>query len=121
MAYSKKDKDAFLTVLERNGGNIHDACKSVGVSRRTIYKWKDSEDWFKERVEDIREISIDNVESALYKSAIEGNTTAQIFYLKTQGKSRGYIEQSNYDITSEGEKLNRIEVEIIKNTGNQNL
>ena len=45
-------------------------------------------------VESSREKMIDNVESALYQQALAGNTTAMIFFLKTQGKKRGYVERS---------------------------
>jgi hypothetical protein len=36
---------------------------------------------------------LDNAETALYDDALNGNTTALIFFLKTQGKSRGYTER----------------------------
>ena len=108
---TEKDKKTFLKILKGNGGNINDACNSTNISRRTIYVWIKKEEWFKESVDDIREIGIDNVESALYKNAIEGNTTAQIFYLKTQGKKRGYVERSELDLTSGDEPI-KINVNI---------
>ncbi len=74
----------------------------------------DKEEWFKNSIDDIREISVDNVESALYKSAIEGNTTAQIFYLKTQGKNRGYVERQ--EITGYEGMPNSVKVEITDRT-----
>ena len=40
-----------------------------------------------------RETMLDNAETALYDEALNGNTTALIFFLKTQGKSRGYTER----------------------------
>lgn len=44
-------------------------------------------------VEDAREKMLDNVESALYQQALSGNTVAMIFFLKTQGKKRGWVER----------------------------
>jgi len=93
MAHSKKNKEDFIDILRANGGNIQAACKHCHIGRRTIYEWRDKEEWIAEAIEDIREISVDNVETSLYKSAMEGNVTAQIFFLKTQGRSRGYIEK----------------------------
>lgn len=111
---TKKDKENFLKVLKGNGGNINDACNVTSIGRRTVYVWMDKEEWFKNSIDDIREISVDNVESALYKSAIEGNTTAQIFYLKTQGKNRGYVERQ--EITGYEGMPNSVKVEIIDRT-----
>tara|TARA_R110000824_G_scaffold295738_3_gene484034 strand:- start:57 stop:404 length:348 start_codon:yes stop_codon:yes gene_type:complete len=108
---TEKDKKTFLKILKGNGGNINDACNTTNVARRTIYVWMEKEKWFKDSIDDIREIGIDNVESALYKNAIEGNTTAQIFYLKTQGKKRGYVEKSELDLTSGDEPI-KINVNI---------
>ena len=111
---TQKDKLTFLKILKGNGGNINDACNATSIARRTVYVWMNKEEWFKNSIEDIREISVDNVESALYKSAIEGNTTAQIFFLKTQGKSRGYIERQ--EITGYEGMPNSVKVEIIDST-----
>ena len=41
----------------------------------------------------------------------DGNTSATIFYLKTKGKKRGYIEKSELDITS-GEEPIKININI---------
>tara|TARA_R100000742_G_C4273906_1_gene93658 strand:+ start:384 stop:731 length:348 start_codon:yes stop_codon:yes gene_type:complete len=108
---TEKDKKTFLKILKGNGGNINDACNATNIARRTIYVWIEKEKWFKESIEDIRETSVDNVESALYKNAIEGNTSAQIFYLKCKGKSRGYVEKSELDLTSGDEPI-KINVNI---------
>lgn len=87
-AYKKK----CLEVLDSLSGNISEMCKATGVSRTQFYKWMENEK-FKSKVDEIRERVVDNVESALYKNALEGNVAAQIFFLKTQGKKRGYVEK----------------------------
>ena len=43
-----------------------------------------------------REKMIDNVESKLYQKALEGEGWAVCFFLKTQGKRRGYIERQEH-------------------------
>ena len=50
-----------------------------------------------------RESSVDLAESKLIEAIKNGNLTAIIFFLKTQGKSRGYVERSGHDLTSDGE------------------
>ena len=112
--WTRKDKDKWLKLLEGNGGNIYDACKHTGIGRRTIYEWIEKHQWFKEAVEDIREIAIDNVETACYKNAIEGNATSQIFLLKTRGKDRGYVER--HEITGVEGKPSAFKIEIIDNS-----
>jgi hypothetical protein len=52
-----------------------------------------------------RETMLDAVELKAYTQAMKGDTTMIIFMLKTQGKKRGYVERTEQDITSGGEKL----------------
>ncbi len=40
---------------------------------------------------------MDFAESQLYKQIKEGSTAATIFYLKTKGKKRGYIERQEIE------------------------
>ena len=49
-----------------------------------------------------RESSVDLAESELMKAIRAGNMTAIIFFLKTQGRSRGYVERSDHDFTASG-------------------
>jgi len=49
------------------------------------------------------------VESKLYSKALAGDTTSMIFFLKTQGKKRGYIERQ--EIT--GEDGNELVIKVI--------
>ena len=51
----------------------------------------------------VPESSVDLAESKLIEAIKDGNLTAIIFFLKTQGKSRGYSERSEHDLTSDGE------------------
>jgi hypothetical protein len=52
------------------------------------------DDVYKESVEDIENIALDFAESQLHKQIKEGNTSGTIFYLKTKGKRRGYVERT---------------------------
>jgi len=61
---------------------------------------------YKEKVESVGDIALDFAESELFKQIKEGNITGVIFFLKTKGKKRGYIERSEFDHTTKGEKIN---------------
>ena len=85
-------KKATLEALEKSLGVVTTAVKQVGIARSTFYEWmKDHE--FKMQVDDIQNIALDFAESQLHKQIRDGSTSATIFYLKTKGKNRGYIER----------------------------
>lgn len=79
-----------------SGGNIRLIANRLGVSRQTIYsykkKWKTVEDALKDEKEEM----LDLAENKLWKLINDENITAIIFYLKTQGKQRGYVERQEY-------------------------
>ena len=104
-------KEAVLDALEKSLGVVTTAVKSVGVARSTYYKWLKEDEDFAKKVKDIENIALDFAESQLHSQMSNGNTSATIFYLKTKGKRRGYIEKSELDITS-GEEPIKINVNI---------
>ena len=95
-ATQKKQKrerqNAFLNALGKNGNHLTNACNSIGISRTIVHKWRKNEPDFDLKYREVKEGVIDDVEGALYKKAMDGNVTAQIYFLKTQGKNRGYVE-----------------------------
>ena len=93
----------MLVALEASLGIVSTACREVGIARQTHYRWLDEDKEYKEAVEDISEMAIDVAESSLHKLIKAGDTTAIIFYLKTKGKKRGFVEKSELDLrTPEG-------------------
>jgi len=55
-------------------------------------------------IDDARERTTDLAEGKLFQKINEGDNTAIIFYLKTQGKRRGYVERQ--EVTgAEGSEL----------------
>jgi len=96
-------KKAVLLALEKSLGIVTTACKSVGISRASLYEWKEKDPEFKKAVDDIEDIAIDFVESRLFLKIRGDDITAIIFFLKCKGKKRGYVER--VDITSGGKPL----------------
>ena len=86
-------KKALIEALEKSLGVVSTACKAAGVSRDTHYRWLREDPDYKEQVEELAEVAVDFAESHLHKLIKDGNPAATIFFLKTKGKNRGYIER----------------------------
>lgn len=79
--------------MEQSLGVVTAACKMVGVSRVTYYDYYNNDPEFKKAIDELQNVALDFAESQLHKQIREGSTSATIFYLKTKGKNRGYIER----------------------------
>jgi|TARA_R100001530_G_C4217997_1_gene129179 hypothetical protein len=104
-------KESILKALESSLGVVTVACKSADVPRSTYYKWLNEDEEFAKAVKDIENIALDFGESQLHSQMKDGNTSATIFFLKTKGKKRGYIERSELDLSSGDEPI-KINVNI---------
>ena len=91
-------KKALIEALEKSLGVVTVACKAVGCSRKTFYKYCREDEEFEKEVQDISEIALDFVESSLHKLIKKGDTSSTIFYLKTKGKKRGYVEKTEQEV-----------------------
>lgn len=90
-------KKAAVQALYENKGNVSVACSAVSIGRTQFYQWKKEDEDFANAVDNVVEFAIDHVESALHRRIDDGDTTAIIFYLKTIGKRRGYVERTEMD------------------------
>lgn len=86
-------KKALLEALEKSLGVVTTACKAVGIHRSTYYNYYNDDEEFRREVDSLSDVAIDFAESQLHKQINEGSTAATIFYLKTKGKQRGYVER----------------------------
>ncbi len=102
----QQTKKALLDALEKSLGIVTTACKIVGVNRTTFYQYLKDDPDFAQAVKDIEEVTLDFAESQLHKQIKDGNTPATIFYLKTKGKRRGFVERTEHDFrTSDNEEI----------------
>lgn len=97
-------KKSFIEAMKSSLGNITKSCEALGISRQTYYNWLEDE-VFKSEIDNIGEYVLDFAEHSLFKQIKENNTTATIFYLKTKGKHRGYVEKQEIDHTTKGEAI----------------
>jgi hypothetical protein len=91
-------KDQMLEALERSLGIVTTACNAVGIGRTTHYQWMKDDPDYKQAVQAIDGRVLDFAESHLHKLIKEGNPAATIFFLKTKGKGRGYIERQEIEV-----------------------
>lgn len=108
-----KKQELFLVAFKKHATNISKACESVGIARNTHYEWKSTNSTYKEQIEDIEESMIDFGESMLYKNMKEGKESSILFFLKTRGKKRGFVEKTELEVHGDG-IVNKIEIEVIK-------
>ncbi len=111
MNKTEQHKKAMIDALEKSLGIVTTACKNVGIGRTTFYEWMKDDKQFEKEVNEIQNIALDFAESQLHKQIGDGSTAATIFYLKTKGKKRGYIERQ--EITGADGMPNNFKVEII--------
>lgn len=112
-------KKELIQALARYKGIISTACDSVGLSRTTFYDYVNTDEAFAKEVENVNEAAIDFVEGKLFEKingismlgkggtgdegdedpvyTLPPSDTAIIFYLKTKGKKRGYVEKSEVE------------------------
>jgi hypothetical protein len=107
-------KKALLKALEKTLGVVTTACKKVDVCRTTYYDWMRNDAEFNKSVEELSNVALDFAESQLHKQISENSTAATIFYLKTKGKRRGYIERQ--EITGADGMPTHFQIEIIDKT-----
>ncbi len=105
-------KEAMIEALEKHLGVVTSACKTVGIDRTTHYRWLKEDEAYKEATDDIDNVSLDFAESQLFKQIRDGNTTATIFFLKTRGKNRGYVERQEWT-GKDGKDLPQLQVQVI--------
>ena len=91
----------------RDGLTDKQIAHNIGISQATLYEWKKQFPELSDTLKKSKDVVDRMVENALFKNAIEGNTTAQIFWLKNR-KPDKWREKPAYEDTSELDKLDAI-------------
>lgn len=87
-----RNKHNLLVALEANLGNVTLACRAVRLDRKTHYNYMRDDPDYKATVEALSEVALDFVEGCLFEQIQNGSAACTIFYMKTKGRKRGYIE-----------------------------
>ena len=99
-------KEKFLEILELNSGNVQESCKRANIGRRTYYSWKEVDQDFADACVDVKEGLLDFAESQLQGLIKANNVIATIFFLKCKGKSRGYTEKQEIELSKPIDEVN---------------
>jgi len=91
---SNIQKKRLLKALEKNLGIVTKSCQEVDIARSTYYEYYNTDEVFAKAVDELQNVALDFAESALHKQIKEGTPSSTMFYLKTKGKKRGYIERT---------------------------
>ena len=105
-------KEQFLEALEKSMGIISQAAKKIGIDRTTPYKWMREDEDYDAQVKELLNVSLDFVEGKLFEAIDKNNITGIIFYLKTKGKHRGYVER--HELAGVDDKELKVEIEVIR-------
>jgi hypothetical protein len=133
-----QQKRALLDALRASLGIVETACKRAGVGRRTHYDWLKKDQKYAAEVAEIEDVALDFGETQLHKLMhgysvpdskvfLDRDTkepivvpitkhygpdaSSVIFFLKTKGKRRGYIEKTQVEHSG---SIGGISVEIIE-------
>lgn len=79
-------------ILKANG-LVSVTAKILGCKAKTIYNYIDKYPQLKDTLQEARNKTLDLAENKLFELINEKDKTAIIFFLKTIGRSRGYIER----------------------------
>lgn len=93
-------KEAMLVALAKTLGIVTPAARQVGIRRQQHYEWMQNDPLYKQAVDEMENEALDFAESKLHTLVAKGNVVATIFYLKTKGKKRGYIERTEINATN---------------------
>ena len=74
-------KKRFIDALTVQG-TVYHAAQAAGVSRNTVYRWRQEDSEFAEAWYEAHENAVDAVENVVYQRALGGDIIAAIFYLK---------------------------------------
>jgi len=98
----KKKKPLSVAQIEKElrnyDGNMTAVAKHFGVTRQAISKRVNGSETLRQLTDELKSVLIDKVSNALIESALSGDTTAAIFFLKSQA---GWTEKQVIEQTSD--------------------
>ena len=127
---SKKREETaarIIAAISESSGLLTLAAKKAGLGYSTVWRYTQEFSTVKQAVIEAKERMLDFAEGKLYEKIKSGDNAAIIFYLKTQGKARGYIERQEFtgkdgepiktEIIVQSEKSKELTEQVLKGQG----
>ena len=96
MSSEKYTAAQMIQAIQESNGILAMAARKLQCSRTTVYRYIQNYPTVKDAYDEANETNIDFVEGKLMENIRNGNVTAQIFFLKTKAKHRGYVERQEF-------------------------
>lgn len=90
--------EQFLAALKASGGFVSRTAEALGISHQAVYKRMKENPELKAAFEEMKAKYLDLAESKLIQAVNNGASWAVCFYLKCQGKERGWIETQRHEV-----------------------
>lgn len=94
--------------LRQGAGLKNGAAKILDCSPSTITNYIKRYKKLKNVIEEAKEATLDMAEAQLINLIQDGDRTSIIFFLKTQGKDRGYVERQELTGSADGDPIHYV-------------
>nr|DAG16747.1 MAG TPA: terminase small subunit [Caudoviricetes sp.] len=98
--WETEEKILLLQGWARNGLTNEQIASNMDIVVSTLWEWRKKSPKISNALKIGKDEADIQVENALYKAALEGNTTAMIFWLKNR-KSKDWRDKIQQEITTE--------------------
>ncbi len=99
-----------IAALRETKGMKGPAARRLGCTWNTVNNYSKRHPTVAAVIAEERESMTDTAELSLARAVTNGEGWAVCFYLKTQGKGRGYVERQDLDITTKGQPIRTVVV-----------
>ena len=95
----KKKNELIKQALSESRGIVAVAARMLNMTRQALHNRISRNKELKDHLESERESMLDFAENKLFDNIEKGDSGSIFFYLKCQGKKRGYVERQEIDIS----------------------
>lgn len=118
MAANQKYKaHEVAKAIRQAKGILAVAARNLGCHRTTVYSYLKKYASVRAAYDEARETNIDFVEGQLMAAINRGSVPAIMFFLRTVGRNRGYIERQEIEHRGSDEPVKVKFIEVVKDYG----